>query len=492
MNRALLVVFMLSLLCSEARGGSFRFFESEMESKYPDFQEDVLSDSLRIFLTAKAFVDKSSIYADAVKRFYRDNNYQLVWTKDFFDNPRIDTLLSHIQCSTVHGLNPEHFEKTAIIHLRDSLKTGWFGKGMPDIYRSFRQLEYLLTKAYIDYATGLKYGFLSPQKLFPRAYYIATQTPDSAHYADLFAAIDAPSDYLAGVQPADTFYLQLQALLTQYQDSLPYYKTVQANLERYRWKRKTPPSDKYILVNVAAFNLLAVAPDSKPLTMNVCVGKVTNQTPLLESEIAYMNLNPTWNVPASIIENEIYWAVRKDSTYLTRHRMKILRGEKEIAPDSIDWGKIDPKHFPYQIRQDPGDDNSLGRIKFMFKNPFAVYLHDTPSKRHFLRTNRAVSHGCVRVQHPMDVAYFCLPTKVPVYFDRLRASIDLPPISEEGKKLKKQGLLGGLDNDIILLSPKVPLTIDYRTIYALPDGKIYFADDVYGFDKGIRKALLLN
>jgi murein L,D-transpeptidase YcbB/YkuD len=384
--------------------------------------------------------------------------------------------------------------------LLDSLKTGFHEKGMTDVYSSFRQLEYLLTKAYIDYATGLKYGFLSPQKLFPEDYFIGTQSPDSAHYAGLFAAMEEACDYLDEVQPTDTLYLHLQGLLKQYQalpdsivsDSIAYhYKTIQANLERYRWKRTTPASDKYIYVNVAAFNLLAVEPGSTPLMMNVCVGKgFTNQTPLLESEVYYMNLNPKWNVPASIIEKEVYWAVRKDSTYLQKQRMKILKGTEEIDPATIDWEKINPQHFPYLIVQDSGNANSLGRIKFMFNNPFSVYLHDTPLKKRFSHKDRAVSHGCVRVQKPMDLAYFCLSTKDSVFFDRLRATIELPPVSKEGKKLQKQAQLEPLKNDLVHLTTKVPLTIDYRTVYTLPDGQTYFAEDVYGFDEKIRKALL--
>ncbi|MDR0833340.1 MAG: L,D-transpeptidase family protein [Candidatus Symbiothrix sp.] len=503
--RTLILVAALSLASCGGRSGGLNKLlhsQSEMERNYPDFQADIVSDSLRMFLTDSAFVDTTSSYVAAVDSFYRLNHYQPIWIKNIFEDTRLDTLLSHIQRVPNHGLNPEYFEQTTITNLLDSLKTGFTNKGMADIYSSFRQLEYLLTKAYISYATGLKYGFLSPKKTFPNDYFITIQSPDSAHYAGLFAAADAPGAYLAKIQPTDTDYIKLQALLKQY-DSLPdslvsdsiatNYKTVQANLERYRWKRTTPPSEKYIWVNVAAMNLQAIEPGYEPVTMNVCVGKATtNQTPLLESELYYMNLNPTWSVPASIIEKEVYWAYRKDSTYLTKQRMKILKGTEELNPDSIDWKKINPKHFPYSIRQDSGNDNSLGRIKFMFQNPFSVYLHDTPSKRRFLMKDRAVSHGCVRVQNPMDLAYFCLSTKDSVYFDRLRTTIELPPVSKEGKRLQRQEKLEPLKNDIVFLTHKIPLTIDYRTIYTLPDGTIQFAEDIYGFDAKIRKALRLD
>ncbi len=547
------------------------FKVSEMKQNYPDFEKDILSDSLRTFLTdTTAWIDN----------FYKDNDYEIIWAKDIFENPNLDSLMAYISRSEEHGLNPEIFNQKEMNGLLDSLKKKFFGNNMPLIYASLKRLEYLATKAYTDYITGMKYGFVDPKILFPNDYFINLQYPDSTHYEDLFNSLNKePIVSIVASQPKEKNYLRLQSFLkkytllsdtlfekisfkagrknlllnqkdtilpliakrlmisgelsTEYADSIYleltpelmaainlfrinnsypvneelgestieslnrpfsyYQKTIKANLERARWKRITPASDKFVLVNVAAFNLQAFDSSYDPIKMNVCVGiSVKNQTPLLESEISYINLNPKWNVPQSIIEKEIYWLVSKDSTYLRRHQMKVLtRGGESIDPSTINWRSLDPKRFPYLVRQESGSGNSLGRIKFMFDNPFSVYLHDTPMKSKFAAKNRAVSHGCVRVEKPMDLAFFCLAKKDSLYFDRIRYSIDLPPLSKEGKKELQQGKLKKVP-DIINFEKKIPLFIDYYTVYFLPDDKPYFADDVYFFDKKICNALKIN
>ena len=270
-----------------------------------------------------------------------------------------------------------------------------------------------------------------------------------------------------------------------------YANKLVANLERYRWKRQTALPEKYVEVNIAAFHLVAVEPGYPTLKMNVCGGiPFKNQTPLLESAISYINLNPTWSVPRSIVEKEIYYLVKKNPDYFKKNNMQVTRNGKRVNTDSIDWSQFNnPKTFPFSVRQDPGNGNALGRIKFMFSNPFSVYLHDTPSKNAFNYTMRGVSHGCVRIQKPMDFAFFCLANKDSLYYDRLRYSVDQAPLSKKGKEFLKQGKLTKLP-DIVNLADFVPLFIDYFTVYALPkERKLYFSDDVYGFDERINKEL---
>ena len=540
--------------------------KTEMEQHYPDFEESIVSDYLKHTLSDTTHVEF----------FYKENQYPVLWVKDIYNDSRLDTLLSCISLSTEHGLKPELFGWSEMESLRDSLKNNSYQE-KELIYQSFSRLEYLCSKAYIDYVTGMRYGFTNPKELFPDDYFIKVALPDSVYYADLYASLkEKPIDFLQASQPSGEYYLKLQSLLkeyaalsdssfvevpfkkgkkslvlnqsdtilphiarrlmitgelprTEYADSLYstltedllaainlfrvhnsypeanelgegtitslnrpfsyYYKTIQANLERARWQ--TASHDKSIRVNVAAFILQAIEPNREPVKMNVCVGIArTNQTPLLESEISYMNLNPNWNVPKSIIEKEIYLHVLKDSTYLSKNRMKVLTNSgAEVDPSTIDWKSLNAARIPYLIRQEPGNANSLGRIKFMFNNPFSVYLHDTPAKSRFLAKNRAVSHGCVRVQNPMDLAFFCLAEKDSLHFDRIRYSIDLSPLSEAGKKALKQGNLKKV-NDIVSLNEKVPVIIDYATVYLLAsDKKLYFADDVYSFDSKILDAL---
>jgi murein L,D-transpeptidase YcbB/YkuD len=276
-----------------------------------------------------------------------------------------------------------------------------------------------------------------------------------------------------------------------------YYRTkIRANMERYRWKRTKARHDKHIEVNVAAAILVAsnANSDSLPLISRVCVGSVRNKTPLLQSDISYLNLNPVWNVPTSIVQKEVAVLQKKDPTYIKRHNMKLYKGGKEVDVSSIDWKSIDPGKFPYTIKQDPGEENSLGLIKFMFNNTFSVYLHDTPSKLAFNRKNRAISHGCVRVQKPFDLAFFCASPVSGIYKDQFYYSINMQPVSDEGKKLLKEQKLKKLP-DIINIDKdnKISLFIDYYTAFMYPDDKLlYYADDTYDYDKLILDALNLS
>jgi len=270
-----------------------------------------------------------------------------------------------------------------------------------------------------------------------------------------------------------------------------YMEKIRANMERYRWRRTKSVHTKHIEVNVAAASLVASKPDSLPLTMRVCVGTVSNKTPLLGSDIAYLNLNPYWNVPKSIAQGEVAVLQKRDSTYIRRKNMKLYKGGKEVDVASIDWKKVNPSTFSYIVKQEPGYGNSLGLIKFMFNNNHSVYLHDTPSKMAFNRKNRAVSHGCVRVQKPFDLAFFCLSPVTDVYKDQLLYTSKMNPVSNAGKKLLRDNKLKKLPDIINLKADnKISLFIDYFTAFMYPnDDTLYYADDMYGYDTIILTAL---
>ena len=546
------------------------FYKSQFEKLHPDFDKKDLKVSLQNYFSDTSMVDK----------YYKRNDYESVWVKDTFEVVKIDTLLSYLNNSVYHGLDPNLFAVKAIKELRDSIVGGSFSDSVPALYSALARLEKQATNSVQRYTFGMRYGFIDAKKVFPTNYFIPLQQPDSVFYEFVFENIGSRLVYLLSeIQPKDSIYVQMQRDLQYYRalsdttfssiplkdskknyklnDSdpqvmpliakrlmitgeLPHtekadsiYKTltpelmkainifrrnnsypedeevgkitidalnrpisyyadkIVANLERYRWKRQTSLPEKYVEVNIAAFHLIATEPGSKPLKMNVCAGTpFKNQTPLLESDISYINLNPTWTVPRSIIEKEIFYLIKKDPNYFKKNNMKVTRSGQVVDPDTIDWSKYtNPKKFPYFVVQDSGDGNSLGRIKFMFNNPFSVYLHDTPSKRAFNYTRRGVSHGCVRIQKPMDFAFFCLENKDSLYFDRLRFSVDQPPLTKRGKELKRQEKLTKLP-DVVNLAKKIPLFIDYFTAYALPEEeKLYFADDVYGFDERINKEL---
>jgi murein L,D-transpeptidase YcbB/YkuD len=290
-----------------------------------------------------------------------------------------------------------------------------------------------------------------------------------------------------------------------------YINTIKLNLERFRWNNY-PDTSQYILVNIADFRLFIIDDQDIVFNTKVCVGskrpsnftdrmKVYKksgkwrdkpddwETPNMHGQISYMVLNPTWNVPQSIMREEIVYKMKKDSTYLTSHNFKVYLNDEEINSDSITVKDLLVERVPYRIVQDPGAGNALGKIKFIFNNPFGIYLHDTPNRPPFKYDNRAVSHGCVRVENPMPLAEFLLRDHPKWNIDFLKIEIGLKVennevVSEYAKKresLRKYASLGKTTD--VILSKKIPLYIDYYTAWVDENGTIQFSADVYDRDK---------
>ena len=219
---------------------------------------------------------------------------------------------------------------------------------------------------------------------------------------------------------------------------------IAANLERYRWLPRTLGS-KYILVNVPAFELRAFDDGKQVLQMKVIVGQdyQGKATPVFSDSMEFVVFRPYWIVPDSIASKEIYPKVQADPTYLDRNNYEIVN--------------IDHKQ---RVRQKPGDKNALGLIKFMFPNDFNIYLHDTPQGELFNKDVRAFSHGCIRLQHPDQLAHFVL-------------GWPLDSIHHE--------MEDGPDDHRVNLKQKIPVYIVYFTTY-VKNGALYFGNDLYDRD----------
>lgn len=179
---------------------------------------------------------------------------------------------------------------------------------------------------------------------------------------------------------------------------------IRVNLERSRWVAHNLP-DEFVVVNIARFRVWAVQDEIITHRANVQVGTDRHKTPVFKSRLKYIEFNPTWTVPRSITMNEMLSKVKKDHNYLRNNNMVLLNRAGAVVPfSSVNFGALSANNFPYTIRQEPGPDNALGVMKFIFPNQYAVYLHDTPSKSLFGRASRSFSHGCIRVQNPGDLA----------------------------------------------------------------------------------------
>ena len=186
---------------------------------------------------------------------------------------------------------------------------------------------------------------------------------------------------------------------------------IRINLERLRWL----PDDlgkRYILVNLANYRLTAIDEDKIELDMRVIVGQAKRQTPSFYSKMTHVVFNPYWNVPRKLARLDLLPRQQSDPDYFGNYKIRIFdysNGERtEVEADSIDWSAMDPRIFPYSLRQDPGEKNALGQLKFLLPNQWAINLHDTPVKSLFERDRRNFSSGCIRVEDPLALANFSL------------------------------------------------------------------------------------
>lgn len=249
---------------------------------------------------------------------------------------------------------------------------------------------------------------------------------------------------------------------------------VLVNLERERWENKDLGT-KHIYVNLADFRMFVRENGEDLFTSRVVIGQSEeHRTPEFSDRMTFMVANPTWTVPRSIAVEEILPELQKNPAYMVERNMFLLPGASTEVPEDttlVDWSQYNENNFPWWIRQAPGPNNALGRVKFMFPNKFAIYLHDTPSRSFFRRDVRDYSHGCVRVDRPMELAHFLLGSQQSdpeAYF----ASV----------------IETAVETEISLRRP-LPVHLTYRTAWVGNDGVLNFRQDVYGRDATVYSAL---
>lgn len=245
-----------------------------------------------------------------------------------------------------------------------------------------------------------------------------------------------------------------------------------ANMERWRWMPRELGAFN-VFVNVPEFRLAIVRDGAEEYTTRVVVGTAKNQTPIFSDNIRHIVVNPYWNVPSSIIRGEVAPAVLRNPGYIDNQNMDLLYNGSPVSPWQVDWSQVSTTNFPFRVRQRPGPGNALGQIKFLFPNKHDVYLHDTPSKSLFARSFRAYSHGCVRVQNPMEFA------------DALMANE--PNISRASLEA-----MFGPSERWVNPEHQIPVHIAYFTIRVEADGSLQSFGDVYGHNAKLIAAMGLD
>lgn len=246
-------------------------------------------------------------------------------------------------------------------------------------------------------------------------------------------------------------------------------RQLELNLERARQLPELKQG-RHLVVNIPDYSLYLVNDGVKVYESRVVVGKTKHKTPVLTSELTQLVLNPYWNIPKSISNNEILPKLLSDPNYLYRNNMKVLgtinNQTQVINPETIDWTNIDFYNASLRIRQDPGAMNSLGKIKFIFPNNYNVYLHDTPARSLFARNQRALSHGCVRLEDPIGLAKILLSTTN-------HTSNDIDNLIQRNKRKS------------LKLEQPIPIHITYMTAWVNEQGIVNFRPDIYKRDSQI-------
>lgn len=243
------------------------------------------------------------------------------------------------------------------------------------------------------------------------------------------------------------------------------------NMERWRWLPENLGS-RFIYVNIADYNLKLYENNQLVMEMKTIVGKEQRSTPVFSDTIKYLVINPYWYVPESIAVEDKLPLIKKDYNYLKENHYSLFKYTgnnklEEIDPAKIDWSKIDKDNFNYLLRQNPGDHNALGRVKFMFPNKFSIYLHDTPGRYLFSENERGFSSGCIRIEKPIDLAEYLLADQ---------EKWNREKIEEEMTKDKEK---------IVYLNKPIKIYLQYNTAWVDSLGNLNFREDIYNRDQKI-------
>lgn len=248
-------------------------------------------------------------------------------------------------------------------------------------------------------------------------------------------------------------------------------RQVELNMERWRWL----PDDfgaRYILVNIPSFKMNVIENGKPVFESKVVVGREERQTPSFSANMAYLVMSPKWYVPRSIAVKDKLPQLKRNPYALARQNIRIFNSAGQpIDPGAINWSAVGAGNFNYQLRQDSGPRNALGGIKFMFPNPYNVYLHDTPSRELFSRNQRTYSSGCIRISNPVELAEYLLKHDPRWTRDAIKAA------STSGKQR------------VVSLPQQVPVYLLYWTAWVDENGLAHFRDDIYKRDKPLVRAL---
>lgn len=441
--------------------------------------------------------EHQALSMDRFTDLYYNTGKPFIWITKTGVNNQADSLLNILKNADECGIDTSIFNIYKIKKDINSIRNLSF-KSNPNLIMA--RIEYYLTKAFFRYSGGQRYGFVNPNHIYNNIekYDVDSVTKkyrqlcnykleraDTTFYNRAVSEVRSQNinKFINDIQPKSKLYSYLIKRLNT-SKTKSRAKTI-CNIERCRWRFKQGANctgeNKSVTVNIPSFSLITVNNNSMR-TMNVGCGTVSNKTPLLDSKITRMDINPQWIVPKSIAKGYI-----GRNQYM--HNMEMFVYDKasgKLPPESVSYAKImEGKQY---IIQAGGKKNSLGRIIFRFDNNFSVFLHDTSSPWLLQRKYRAISHGCVRVEKPLELALFLLNENKTDVTDKIKYSMTVE-LSSNTDSVKRKKIDRKRMINTINIKPAIPLFITYYTIFYDRSGNFSEFDDVYGFDEVLSEKL---
>jgi murein L,D-transpeptidase YcbB/YkuD len=400
------------------------------------------------------------------------------WLAAASPSPDALAALALLAQAPAHGLRPTDYGRDRLGALCDSL-----AQPAPAASRAPRlaRFDLYLTDAVLRFMRDLDRGRLRRFTASAREKAAGPAGQPGARLRAGLASHAVPAALLAG-QPANREYRQLQQALAGWltrpiaPDSAAQhqarYEQAAVNLERWRWEALPATDSAYLLVNLPACELLVVAHDSVLHRYRVIIGKPATPTPTLSSRIDHFTLAPDWHVPRSIAVKEMLPRLKEDPGYLRLNNLALYDGRGHLLDARhLNWAPVTARNFPYAIRQSAGCENALGNIVFRFANPYSIYVHDTPMRQFFAQPYRALGHGCIRLEGPMQLAAYLLR--------RGGQPVQLPTEAECARQPRPRN---------VRLRRPIALFVRYATCTA-EGGHLRFLPDIYHRDEVIHRGL---
>lgn len=453
--------------------------------------------------------DGDTTLSDFHVRKYYNKHGSLVWISRKGVSESADSLLVRLGTVKKLGFNPKRFRISEISQDLERARQLRFDDDHPAA-KVLARLEYNLTKALFRYSAGQRFGYTIPSNLLNRLDYVDPHDSSSKSYRQLYALGSprpnkkfyeealrharqgAVSHFLDSCEPQSPLYKRLLGMLEDGSSTSFNRGLLLVNLERSRWRLKDYPwnHDKYVLVNLPTLHLTAKCKDSV-LVLRIGCGAASTKTPLLDGNINRIDINPQWIMPRSIVKKSIIPRLGDVGWFASRHYFIRDRASgKIISPTEASAAAL--LNGSQLAIQEGGEGNALGRIIFRFNNGLSIYLHDTSSKEIFDRSNRDVSHGCIRVDKPFKLVTFLLGDNektIQKAWYSINADVSSLGKNKRELSMEQQAVADTLRRDMLIgrakVEPLVPVFLWYYTLYPDAKGVLRSYTDIYGYDKVI-------